>query len=156
MNKRNVATLLWFLMGWSLALVLAAFAGFPSFLAPVLAAGLAVLVRWDPTGRLWSGSSPSRALRDPGGRPKTATVAPERPVTHGHPAKKRDLATVLWFLAGWSGGGLLAGLMGLPAILAFVPGILLAVFVRWDPTGIFWSRSVTWGPVARPINEFAE
>ena len=40
MNKRNVATLLWFLMGWSLALVLAAFAGLPSILAPVLAIGL--------------------------------------------------------------------------------------------------------------------
>jgi hypothetical protein len=53
MNKRNVATVLWFLAGWSLALMLATFAGLPSILAPVLAIGLAALVRWDPTGRIW-------------------------------------------------------------------------------------------------------
>jgi hypothetical protein len=53
MNKRNVATVLWFLAGWSLALMLATFAGLPSILAPVLAAGLAALIRWDPTGRIW-------------------------------------------------------------------------------------------------------
>jgi hypothetical protein len=53
MNKRNVATVLWFLTGWSLALMLAAFAGLPSIFAPLLATGLAAFVRWDPTGRIW-------------------------------------------------------------------------------------------------------
>jgi hypothetical protein len=59
MNKRNVATLLWFLTGWSFALMLATFAGLPSILAPVLAAGLAAFVRWDPTGRIWGPRSVS-------------------------------------------------------------------------------------------------
>lgn len=63
MNKRNVATLLWFLMGWSLALVLAAFAGLPSILAPVLAIGLGALVRWDPNHLLWPSAPIARRVR---------------------------------------------------------------------------------------------
>ena len=68
---------------------------------------------------------------------------------------KRNLATVLWFLAGWSGGGLLTGIMEMPSVLAFVPGILAAGLVRWDPTGVLWTRPVTTRRV-RPINEVAE
>ena len=67
---------------------------------------------------------------------------------------KRNLASILWFVAGWQGGALLVGLFDLPTLLAFVPGIVMAVVVRWDPTGIFWSRSGT-GRRIRPINEFA-
>ena len=68
---------------------------------------------------------------------------------------KRNIATVLWFVAGWWGGSLAAGLMGLPMILAYVPGILLAGLVRWDPTGALWSRS---GDQRRiiPIDQFAQ
>jgi hypothetical protein len=69
---------------------------------------------------------------------------------------KKNFGMVLWFLAGWSGGGLLVGLTGLPALLAFMPGIVLAVIVRWDPTGAIWSRSVSGKRIVRPINEFAE
>ena len=67
---------------------------------------------------------------------------------------KRNLASILWFLAGWEAGGLLVGIMGLPWLLAFTPGIVMAALVRWDPTGLFWSRSGT-GRRIRPINEFA-
>lgn len=69
--------------------------------------------------------------------------------------KKRNLATVLWFLAGWSAGGLLVGIMGLPSVLAFVPGVLIAGLVRWDPAGWLWTRPATQRRV-RPINELAD
>ncbi len=67
---------------------------------------------------------------------------------------KRNLATVLWFLAGWSAGGLFVGIMELPSLLAFVPGVLMAGLVRWDPAGLLWTRRE---PARRvtPINEFA-
>ena len=67
---------------------------------------------------------------------------------------KRNLATVLWFLAGWSLGGLLVGFMGLPSLLALVPGVLIAGLVRWDPAGMLWTRRTTTRRV-RPINEVA-
>ncbi len=74
-----------------------------------------------------------------------------------HPRRmgKRNLATVLWFLAGWSLGGLVVGLMGLPSLLAFVPGVLIAGLVRWDPTGLLWTRPAAQRRV-RPINELAD
>lgn len=68
---------------------------------------------------------------------------------------KRNLATVLWFLAGWSGGGLLVGIFGLPSILAFLPGILIAGLIRWDPAGVLWVRPAPKRRV-RPINELAD
>lgn len=67
---------------------------------------------------------------------------------------KRNLGTALWFLAGWSGGGLLVGIMDLPSILAFAPGIFMAGLIRWDPAGMIWSRPVT-GRRIVPINDFA-
>lgn len=67
---------------------------------------------------------------------------------------KRILASILWFIAGWQAGGLLVGLLGAPDLLAFVPGIVMAVVVQWDPKGLFWTRSGT-GRRIRPINEFA-
>lgn len=67
---------------------------------------------------------------------------------------KRNVATVLWFLAGWSGGGLVVGLTGMPTLLAFVPGILLAAWVRWDTGGVLWTRTVT-GQRVVPINQLA-
>jgi len=73
---------------------------------------------------------------------------------------KRNVASFLWFFAGWSGGGLFVGLMGLPTILAFVPGIALAVLVRTEAAAFLWQRSATGrriAPAARlvPINQFA-
>jgi hypothetical protein len=67
---------------------------------------------------------------------------------------KRNLASVLWFLAGWSGGGLFVGLMGLPAVLAFVPGVVLAVLIRLDVAKAMWSHAGN-GRRIMPINEFA-
>jgi hypothetical protein len=67
---------------------------------------------------------------------------------------KRNLASVLWFLAGWSGGGLLFGLMGLPAILALVPGIALAVLIRLEVATPMWSHAGN-GRRIVPINQFA-
>ena len=67
---------------------------------------------------------------------------------------KRNLASILWFLAGWSGGGLLVGLTGLPAILALVPGIAAAILVRLAPAEFLWTRSAT-GRRIVPINQFA-
>lgn len=67
---------------------------------------------------------------------------------------KRNLASFLWFLAGWSGGGLFVGIFGLPAVLAFVPAIVLAVLVRLDPAKVLWTRSAT-GRRIVPINQFA-
>jgi hypothetical protein len=53
MSKRNLATSLWFLMGWTFGLILASIAGIPSLAAPVLGVALAVVVYRDPSGRLW-------------------------------------------------------------------------------------------------------
>jgi len=53
MSKRNLATSLWFLMGWTLGLMLVATAGLPSFVAPALGVLFAAIVRWDPSGRIW-------------------------------------------------------------------------------------------------------
>lgn len=68
---------------------------------------------------------------------------------------KRNLAGILWFLAGWQGGGLFVGIFGLPTLLAFAPGIVLAVLVLWDPTGLFWGRSKSQRRVVE-INAYAE
>ena len=68
---------------------------------------------------------------------------------------KRNLASVLWFLAGWQVGGLIVVLMDLPWFLGFTPGIVMVLLVRWDPTGLFVSRSGT-GRRIVPINAYAE
>jgi len=69
---------------------------------------------------------------------------------------KKNIAMVLWFLAGWMGSSLFVGFTDAPAVLALIPGIALAILVRWDPTGAIWSRSVTGKRIVRPINEFAD
>jgi hypothetical protein len=69
---------------------------------------------------------------------------------------KRGVATVLWFVAGWMGGALVTGLMDLPSILGFVPGIVLAVVVAWDPAHLFWAGSTRGARIVRPINDVAE
>lgn len=69
---------------------------------------------------------------------------------------KRNLAAILWFVAGWWAGELIVPLMSLPYLLAFVPGIALAAFVRWDPYHLFWSSSTPPVRRVRPINELAD
>ena len=68
---------------------------------------------------------------------------------------KKNVAMVLWFFAGWFGGSLFVGYSEMPMALALLPGIVLAVLVRWDPSGQIWSRSVTGKRTVRPINEVA-
>lgn len=67
---------------------------------------------------------------------------------------KRTLAAFLWFLVGWQAGGLLVGLTALPGLLAFAPGVVLAVLVLWDPTRLFTVRPDK-GRKIVPINEYA-
>jgi hypothetical protein len=54
MNKRNVATVLWFLMGWTIGSALAVIGGYPSIVGVAIGVPFAAIVRWDPSGRLWA------------------------------------------------------------------------------------------------------
>ena len=67
---------------------------------------------------------------------------------------KRNVATVLWFITGWSGGALLFGFFNLPEILALAPAIGAAGLVRWDPKGAIWPAAAPKRTI-RPINDFA-
>lgn len=74
---------------------------------------------------------------------------------------KHVLVAFLWFLVGWSGGGFVTGVLGISSVAAFLPGVLLAALVLWDPTGALGSRrrvarGRTTRRVVRPINEVAE
>ena len=73
---------------------------------------------------------------------------------HSAPMSKRNLATILWFLAGWVAAGGVFAMSGLPADLGAVVGAVLAGLVRWDPAGWIWTRPVPKRRV-RPINEVA-
>ena len=66
----------------------------------------------------------------------------------------KNLSTLLWFLAGWSGFGLLVGFADLPSSWALLGGLVTAAVVRWDPTGLVWNRPVATRRV-RPIAEVA-
>jgi hypothetical protein len=61
MSKRNLATVLWFLMGWTAGSVVAVMAGYPSSIGLLLGVLFAALVRWGPTARLWS-EAPKRTV----------------------------------------------------------------------------------------------
>ena len=65
----------------------------------------------------------------------------------------RNLSTVLWFLAGWSGAGLVAGFLSLPTILAVGGGVAAAAAVRWEPSGRLWGVQQT--RRVRPIDDVA-
>lgn len=49
MNKRNLASFLWFLVGWQAGGFLVSFTDLPVLLGFAPGVALAVLVRWDPT-----------------------------------------------------------------------------------------------------------
>ena len=66
----------------------------------------------------------------------------------------KNLSTVLWFLAGWSGFGLLVGFTDLPTSWALLGGVATAAVVRWDPMGLLWTRPAATRRV-RPIEELA-
>lgn len=63
MKKRNLVTILWFVTGWTLGSLLAAFTGLPSILGLALGLSFAAIVRWDPTGLLWSHSATGRRIQ---------------------------------------------------------------------------------------------
>ena len=49
---------------------------------------------------------------------------------------------------------MLAEYMGLPSMLAVIPGVLLALLIHWDPTHSLWTRPAPRRKV-RSINEVA-
>lgn len=53
MNKRIVATVLWFLTGWYATAMLAEFLGFDQAIAPFVGAAVAAFVANDPLGLFW-------------------------------------------------------------------------------------------------------
>ena len=67
---------------------------------------------------------------------------------------KRNLATVLWFFAGWVGAGGVFAMSGMPADLGIVVGAVVAGLVRWDPAGWIWAKPAPKRRV-RPINDVA-
>jgi hypothetical protein len=67
---------------------------------------------------------------------------------------KRVIASFLWFLVGWQAGGVLVGLMALPALLGFVPGIAMAMIVLWNPGHALAARPAKTRTYT-PINEYA-
>jgi hypothetical protein len=67
---------------------------------------------------------------------------------------KRNLATVLWFFAGWVGAGGVFAMSGMPADLGIVVGVVIAGLIRWDPAGWIWAKPGTTRRV-RPINDVA-
>ena len=68
---------------------------------------------------------------------------------------KRNLATALWFVVGWTGGSLLFGLMNAPWALAFVPAVAIAMLVHIDPMGAIWPADANRARRVRPIEELA-
>ena len=53
MNKRIIATPLWFLTGWMVGAMAAFVVGLPSWIAPVTALCVAAVVALDPAGWFW-------------------------------------------------------------------------------------------------------
>jgi hypothetical protein len=66
----------------------------------------------------------------------------------------KNISTLLWFLAGWSGASLLVGVMDLPSSWGLLGGLVTAAVVRWDPTGHLWNRPVA-ARRLRPIEQVA-
>jgi hypothetical protein len=55
--------------------------------------------------------------------------------------KKRVVATVLWFYAGWYAGAMIAELFGLSAALGPILGTAAAAIVGGDPRHLIWGRT---------------
>ena len=72
----------------------------------------------------------------------------------GAPMSKRNLATILWFFAGWVGAGGVFAMSGMPSDLGIVVGVVVASLIRWDPAGWIWPKPAPKRRV-RPINDVA-
>lgn len=60
MKKRNLAAVLWFLVGWQGGGLLVSFVGLPSLLAFAPGVVFAALVLWDPAGLFRRRTTPER------------------------------------------------------------------------------------------------
>ena len=67
---------------------------------------------------------------------------------------KRNLAAVLWFLAGWVGAGGVFAMAGINSDLGIGVGGVVAALVWWDPAGWIWARPTARRRI-RPINDVA-
>lgn len=56
---------------------------------------------------------------------------------------KRYAAALLWFLAAWYTGSVIALLMGVPDFLGPVLGLAVGWFVGVDPRHVIWARRST-------------
>ncbi len=54
--------------------------------------------------------------------------------------KKRVLATVLWFYAGWYTGAMIASLAGLSPALGPILAVAAAGIIAGDPRRLIWTR----------------
>jgi hypothetical protein len=54
--------------------------------------------------------------------------------------KKRALATVLWFYAGWYTGAMIASLAGLSPALGPILAVAAAGIIAGDPRRLIWTR----------------
>lgn len=64
---------------------------------------------------------------------------------------RRAVTVVLWFMAGWGGGSVLAYVAGLSPIVAPLLGLAAAGLVAWDPTGALWGRNPDRKRIARRL-----
>lgn len=54
---------------------------------------------------------------------------------------RRSLATILWFLSGWTFGSMLTFTFGLSGGLDLVFSVFAGGLIWADPTGLLWRRS---------------
>jgi hypothetical protein len=67
--------------------------------------------------------------------------------------KKRVLAAVLWFYAGWYAGAIVADFLGIAPMFGPVLGAAAAALIAGDPRGIIWTKRSP--QVQRRIDELA-
>ena len=69
--------------------------------------------------------------------------------------KKRVLAAILWFYAGWYAGALIAVVLGISPALGPIIGVAAAGLFVGDPRRIIWSRSRTGAEASKVLTETA-
>ena len=70
--------------------------------------------------------------------------------------KKRVLAAMLWFYAGWYAGAILAEFLGVSPVLGPVIGAAAAGLILIDPRRIIWTaRTATVGSSSEAMPEAA-
>jgi hypothetical protein len=72
-------------------------------------------------------------------------------VRHAANMSKRNLATILWFLSGWTFGSMLTLVFGLPGGLDVVFSVLAGGLIWADPAGLLWRRSQMLGRPAEVV-----